>query len=799
MEGAAFSLDARVLGQLLLMQSVVNNLPDEQSIFSFVLKGLGEIPGVSGARRTSDIEDARPPREQGFALSVGAVARGALVLSIPDREAFAPYEQYVRNFCFMLAVILQERANRRVVEDHQRRLEEAVRVRTAQLDSQVAERMAAEQDLRRTKAMLERIIDTVPHSIFWKDAQSVYLGCNRAFARDAGVASPEEIVGRTDYELPWLPEEAGAYRADDRHVMETRRIKGPFLERQLAADGSHRWLETAKMPLIDEDGEVHGVLGVYADITRRRLDEESLRASEAKYRKLHESLMDGYVRMDLEGRILESNASFKALTGYDDAELALLTNEEITPSPWCELEAGIVREQVHNRGYSDVFEKQYRRKDGLLVPVELRAYLLRNGQGKPSGMWAIVRDVSERKRAEEALRDSRELLNDILDSLPTAVAGLDAQGQVTHWNEAARIFTGRSRDEALGHAGTETLPVLAALGEGLVRVMAGLGSVQAERVPVEKGNTTRLLMVRANPLRGASQHGAVVLVDDVTERERLRDMMVQTEKMMSVGGLAAGMAHEINNPLGGILQGVQVLDKRFQTTLPANQEAARAAGCDMAAIHEYMERRGLFAMLSAIQDAALRATRIVADMLEFSRKSERTFVPTNIGELMDRAVALCSTDYSLKKQYDFKNIRIDRNVSPELPPVRCSATQIQQVLMNLLGNAAQAMGGRGPGREPPRIALTAVREGEMVRIEVEDNGPGMEESIRRKIFEPFFTTKPVGEGTGLGLSVSYFIVTENHQGSIEAESWPGKGTRFIIRLPLDGPAIREPALFPPAS
>ena len=157
--------------------------------------------------------------------------------------------------------------------------------------------------------------------------------------------------------------------------------------------------------------------------------------------------------------------------------------------------------------------------------------------------------------------------------------------------------------------------------------------------------------------------------------------------------------------------------------------------------------------------------------------------------LLDKALELALSDYDLKKKYDFKRIAILREYAPDVSRVVCNRTEIEQVLLNLLKNAAQAMatGARRP--EKPSISLRTALEDGFVRIEVEDNGPGMDEATRRRVFEPFFTTKPVGEGTGLGLFVSYFIVVTNHEGRIDVLSSPGKGTCFVIRLPAPS---REP-------
>ncbi|MEA2061726.1 MAG: ATP-binding protein [Thermodesulfobacteriota bacterium] len=151
---------------------------------------------------------------------------------------------------------------------------------------------------------------------------------------------------------------------------------------------------------------------------------------------------------------------------------------------------------------------------------------------------------------------------------------------------------------------------------------------------------------------------------------------------------------------------------------------------------------------------------------------------------MDTTIALAAADYDLKKQYDFKTIRIEKLYGPGLPPVPCESGKIQQVILNILRNGAQAMQADDPGKDHRfTLRLTYEKKAGMVRFEIEDNGPGMDVETKKRVFEPFFTTKPVGVGTGLGLSVFYFIITENHAGSLDVEAYPGKGANFIIRLP----------------
>jgi signal transduction histidine kinase len=294
------------------------------------------------------------------------------------------------------------------------------------------------------------------------------------------------------------------------------------------------------------------------------------------------------------------------------------------------------------------------------------------------------------------------------------------------------------------------------------------------------------------PLIANGVQGAVIRVDDITDRVQIEEMMVQSEKMMSVGGLAAGMAHEINNPLAGMMQTATVMcDRLSNLELAANRAAAAEAGVPLQGIKAFMEARGIFKMLNRITESGMRAADIVSNMLSFARRDSGTISSHRLCELMDQTLDLAGTDYDLKKRYDFRQIDILRKYAKDVPKVPCQPAKLQQVLMNIFRNGAEAMQSakaahpHADGWVPQFILrLAHERAAGWVRIEIEDNGPGMEESVRRRVFEPFFTTKPTDRGTGLGLSVSYFIITENHRGEMSVQSSPGQGSTFIIRLPV---------------
>jgi PAS domain S-box-containing protein len=370
--------------------------------------------------------------------------------------------------------------------------------------------------------------------------------------------------------------------------------------------------------------------------------------------------------------------------------------------------------------------------------------------------------------------------------MPSVLVGVDKEGKVIQWNRKAEEATGVSFKKARSQPLVDVFPRLTDEMDRIKTAIQERRVLTDLKVPRKYRDETRYEDVTIYPLEANGVEGAVIRVDDVTERVRLEEMMIQSEKMLSVGGLAAGMAHEINNPLAGILQSASVLANRLTGDLPANRKAAEAAGTSMAAINQYLELRKLPGMLENIRTSGSMAANIVKNMLSFVRKSENTHSSHDLGRLLDQTLDLLKTDYDMKKHHDFKQIAIVRQYEAKAGPVPCEGSKIQQVFMNILKNGAEAMAGGMDAQTRPAFILRIKDNGDWVRVEIEDNGPGMNAEIRRRIFEPFFTTKPEGKGTGLGLSVSYFIVTEGHGGEMDAHAAEGGGTRFVIRLPKTG-------------
>jgi len=412
-----------------------------------------------------------------------------------------------------------------------------------------------------------------------------------------------------------------------------------------------------------------------------------------------------------------------------------------------------------------------------IVPVN-------DDKGELDYLMVVSLETTARKRAELELIGLRNYLSNIIDSMPSMLIGVDQNYKVTQWNSEAEKQTGIS---AAGAVGNELHILIPRLTDkiGLIKKAIQSREVQVEsKQPYIIEGLVKYEDLTVFPLISNKVQGAVIRIDDITERVKIEEVMIQSEKMQSIGGLASGMAHEINNPLGGIMQGYQNIQNRIDPERPKNQEAAAKYNLNLRDMYDYLTDRKIIAFLNGGHNACKRAAQIVRNMLMFSRKPDSELSAVNIAELVDHSIELGSTDYDMKKKYDFKFVDIVKEYAPDLPEINCCASEIEQVLLNIFKNAIQAMEVIETEGYKPQFHIRLLKEPEHVRIEVEDNGPGIPEDIRKRIFEPFFTTKPVGIGTGLGLSVSYMIVTQNHGGTFEVVSEMGKFTRFIIRLPI---------------
>ncbi len=536
-----------------------------------------------------------------------------------------------------------------------------------------------------------------------------------------------------------------------------------------SGDGRIHWMQFVNRGFFDEQGQLIEIQSVGRDITERKRAEEALQDSERRYRLLYETMRDAFVHTDMDGRILDSNTAYQTMLGYTPDELATMRYVDLTPSRWHEIEDGIVKQQIIPRGYSDVYEKEYRRKDGTVYPVELRTFLLHDTSGQPCGMWAIVRDVTSRKLMEEELRATsiyaRSLIEASLDPLVT----ISIEGKITDVNQATELVTGVPRTELIGSDFSDycTEPELARQGYQQV-ISQGFLMDYALTIRHRSGSTTDVLY---NATVHRDELGQVLGVfasaRDITERKRaerdreeLASQLAQAQKMESIGRLAGGVAHDFNNILTAILG------------------HAELALVDMASDNPIREE------IENIHDSAERAATLTQQLLAFARRQVIQPKLLNVNELLGNLTKM------LKRMIG-EDIELITRTGSDVGGIIADTSQFEQVLLNLAVNARDAMPEGGTltiatdnltVSEPTPEQHDSLPPGEFVIVSISDTGMGIPEEIRQHLFEPFFTTKELGKGTGLGLAVVLGIV-QSHKGYVRVESSVGQGACFRLYFP----------------
>jgi len=373
--------------------------------------------------------------------------------------------------------------------------------------------------------------------------------------------------------------------------------------------------------------------------------------------------------------------------------------------------------------------------------------------GEIIGTVATLRDITDPKRAQDTLARSEARYRHLVESASDAIVTLDANGRFTTVNHAAENISGYKREELVGQWFAPMLPdddLPKALAH-FQQALAGETGLFESQFYRKDGEVRTISITYSTPQKDEE---VLCLIRDVTDQKMLQEQLIQSEKMSAIGQLVSGVAHELNNPLAGISAFAQLLlaEKRF----PPDQRTAA----------------------ETIYSEARRASRIVQNLLTFARQHKAEKVPTAINQVLDDTLEL--RGYELR----VRGIDVGREYDESLPDTMADAHQLQQVFLNLITNAEQAMEQREGHHH--RLTVRTRRNSGSIRIEVEDTGAGIPANLIERIFNPFFTTKPTGSGTGLGLSISLGIVRE-HEGRIWAENPPQAGARFVVEVPITEP------------
>ncbi|MCD4675378.1 MAG: PAS domain S-box protein [Desulfobacula sp.] len=650
--------------------------------------------------------------------------------------------------------------------------------------------------------LLSNIVDGNPLPIFILDKNHKVIYWNQTFEKISGIKA-HDIIGTNE---AWR-----AFYDEKRPVMADLIIDGvdeekfwdhyrhnteyTTLHKSALKEGAYEsqdffprfgkngmWLLANACPLTDVQGNVIGAMETFQDVTNLINAQKESRKNEEKYVSLFENAGDAFFLMDYD-RLIDCNAL--ALKIFNCSHEDILGNSIFDFSRQIQPDGQESKEEFQEkitRAYGGKSQRFYWKFSGLFAKeFDANVTLSRVEIHGRHVLQAVVRDITKHVKAEKELSTLRKYLSNIINSMPSLLIGINEKGKITHWNFKAEQYTGVNASIAVGQNISRVFPRLKDEMGKIKDTIKNKKILEETKIPNEDKGEVYYENLTVYPLSENGVKGAVIRIDDVTDQVRIEEMMIQSEKMLSLGSLAAGMAHEINNPLAGMMQNAQVMINRLSTDMPANEKIARQVGVSMDVINAYMEKRKILKFAEVINESGKRAAKIIRNMLSFAKKSESKKRSYNLSEVLDKTIEIACSDYDLKTDYDFKQIEIIREYDTSVPAVYCDESKIQQVFWNILRNGAEAM---QETDDQSKFYLRIYQSFDMVCVEIKDNGPGMDKKIRKRLFEPFFTTKGKEKGTGLGLAVSYFIIVKDHGGQISIESDKGAGSKFIIQLKI---------------
>jgi len=510
----------------------------------------------------------------------------------------------------------------------------------------------------------------------------------------------------------------------------------------------------------DSDGNVLGYEGIIVDQSHRIQMENRLKASQEDFKRLFENMRTGVFFSSKEGKFLNTNQALLDMLGYESKDEFL--NIDITKDLYVRPEdRQKFREMIEREGHVIDYEVEFKRKDGSTVPVLLTGHTRYDRNGNILGYEGLNVDISHRKLMEKQLREAHDFINKIIQSSPNAIMATDMKGNILIWNRAAEETLGYHSTDVIGKMNIDKI-----YPDGMARKVmqmarspehGGVGRLKAYPMvyvrqdgTVVEGNLSAAIIYDAGGKEIASVGSFVDLKDRLEMERALRrtqEQLLQSEKLAAMGRLTSQIAHELNNPLYGIMNTLELLKTEISTQ---------------------SKRRKVLEM--ALSET-VRLSDMLRKMLSFSKPDQQEKQPVDLNLVLDEILLLH------EKQLQENDIKIKTSFIEGIPQIKASKDQLRQVFLNLVANARDAMPDGGT------LTVTTVADNENVRIEVADTGIGIEKEHLKKIFDSFFTTKDSVKGVGLGLSVCYGFIKE-HGGDIQVQSEVGTGTTFTITFPI---------------
>jgi PAS domain S-box-containing protein len=580
-------------------------------------------------------------------------------------------------------------------------------------------------------------------------------------------------------------------------------------------DGTTRWVRDSVRTTRQPETRSVRLDGVLADITERKQAEEALKKVNTFLDSIVENVPIMLFVKEAVGLSFELfNKAGERLLGYRRQDLLGKNDYDFFPRDEADFFIAKDREVLAGKQLVDIPEEAIQTREGLRLLHTMKIPIL-DEQGAPRYLLGISEDITERRALEElrrrageereryarelegtnrALSESERRYRQLTEATLDAIIVADGAGAIRLFNPAAERLFGYRADEVLGKSLTCLMPeeyheqyrralrLYRETGQG--RMVGRTSELYGRR----RDGLQFPLELALTALKGGGEVQFLGAIRDLSERNRMRSVLFQSEKLASIGRLSAGVAHEINNPLAYVANNLAVLERdvrgllrmleiyggateEFARTAPeaARRAQTTAEEIDLPYIQENMDR-----LLGRTREGLDRVTRIVQSLRAHARTAPAPRQEVNVPDLLESSLEI------LQGRLRRRGIEVRRHYG-DCPKVLCTSTDLGQVLLNLLVNACQAIDSL-PADRPGRIDVTVRREGDELLIEVADNGCGIPLEDRPRLFDPFFTTKAVGEGTGLGLWITHAIVSA-HGGRIEVDSRPGEGACFRIALP----------------
>lgn len=596
-------------------------------------------------------------------------------------------------------------------------------------------------------AQLLAIFDALQDGVYVINSDYQMEFMNRSMVGDFGEGVGEmcyRVLSRREDRCPWCA-------AEQVFSGVTHRTEN-YIERL------NKTYSVIEVPLRKSDGAVCK-LGIYRDITARKEREERIRSSKEDYRRLFENVGCGVYISSKEGKFLDANPALLTMLGYSSKEEFL--SIDITKDLYLRPEdRQRFQDMIERDGQVVDYEVDFKRKDGTPRSVLLTSQVRYNAAGAVSGYEGIIVDQSQRKKMEKDLQEAHEFLNKLIQSSPNPITATDMKGNIIIWNQAAEETYGYKAEDVIGKMNISKIypPGMAKKVMKMMRSPdhGGVGKLQSyPRVHVSQdgriveGNLSAAIIYDEKGNEVASFGIFVDLGDRLAMERKLRRMqeqLLQSEKLAAMGRLTSQIAHELNNPLYGIMNTLELMKSEIP---PENKR-----------------RRVLEMALSE----TIRLTELLRKMLSFSKPDQEEHQAIQVNTVLDEILLLYA------KQLQENSIRLHAHFEPDVPLVNASRNQLRQVFLNMISNARDAMPDGGT------LTVSTRCEADTILIDIADTGTGIKEEHLKKIFEAFFSTKDSVKDAGLGLSVCYGFI-KDHGGDIIVKSEWGKGTAFTISLP----------------